>query len=445
MRKRLISMLMLIGMLVALVVPMAVPVMAQTASIDQIRFPAPPNFVLNTGADTELFWWKITGLANSTPVKMVHSTRGPGIAGPVFHTEEWDIRGMTLPIFNVENTAADKDAAHGDETTPNFAHSWQVPAGTAPGVYFSRVEYYSEEVSGDPPTEGLFDSASEISFLIEQPWQLFKYNDLNGDGNYDPGEGETGLDGWHFTVSGPGGYAAAGDTSGGGFLVLPNATEAGAYTVTETLQANWVNTDPGDLVPPITKTVNVPGDLPPADPTVRLGNMLLAPDTIVTISANPTSVEDGGGPVTLVVTELNNGQVPLTNVHVDVTSALPAPWDSFTVSKAGPNPAGTAFGGDVGDDDVLSPGELWNWTIPNVMVTATTTFVAIGHGLDPSGADVTYSAEHPFERAEARVDVNPPKQLPASTNTGIAIMVGGFAAVIGLLLYRRTRRSNQSS
>jgi len=437
MRKRLLSILMLIGMLVLLIGPMAVPASA-SALITQERDPSPPAFLLNTGADTELFWWTVT--FDTTPVLVTHNIYNP--SNVIVHTHNFPIPGASSPYYNEE----DPTGTHQGDGNPTFAHQALIPAGAAPGTYTSRVRFYSEEVLlGEQPNDTNWEAESALTFFVQQPWQVFKYNDLNKDGNYDPGEGEVGLDGWHFEVSGPGGYADSGNTSGGGFLVLDNAIVAGAYTVTETLLANWVNTDPGDNTPPITKTVNIPADLPSADPTVRFGNAQLVPDTIVTISANPNQLPDGGGPVTLVVTELNNGDLPLTSVHVDVTSSLPAPWNSFTLSKAGPNPAGTIFAGDTGNDGVLSANELWNWTIPNVMVTASTNFIAIGHGLDPSGADVTFNDAHPFERASVPVTVNPPVQLPSSTNTGIGILIGSFAIIMALFVYRRTRHSNQLS
>jgi hypothetical protein len=112
-----------------------------------------------------------------------------------------------------------------------------VPAGARPGTYLSRVSFFTEESLNDGqggqevPDEDLpgvnYDSQAAQIFDIKQPMQIFKYNDLNGNGAFNgthgpPPTGEPGLNDWHFTVTGPGGYSFNGDTSGAnpGFLAL---------------------------------------------------------------------------------------------------------------------------------------------------------------------------------------------------------------------------------
>jgi hypothetical protein len=89
-----------------------------------------------------------------------------------------------------------------------------------------------------------FEDTATVTFVNVQDiggLEIFKFNDLDGDGVYDPGDGETGLDGWHFEVTGP--MNMNGDTSGGGYLVF-NSIPTGDYDITETLQSGWTNTTP---------------------------------------------------------------------------------------------------------------------------------------------------------------------------------------------------------
>jgi hypothetical protein len=72
--------------------------------------------------------------------------------------------------------------------------------------------------------------------------QIFKFNDLNEDGVYDPPE-ETPLANWHYTITGPEEYNESGYIDDSGLLTLEGLTP-GEYTVTETVQAGWnVTTD----------------------------------------------------------------------------------------------------------------------------------------------------------------------------------------------------------
>ncbi len=63
---------------------------------------------------------------------------------------------------------------------------------------------------------------------------------------------------------------------------------------------------------------------------------------------------------------------------------------------------------DSGDDGdgILNPGEIWSWTVDQT-IESDTTFVAIGHGLDTTGTDITYP-DYPEERAEVTVPVGSP-------------------------------------
>ena len=98
----------------------------------------------------------------------------------------------------------------------------------------------------DLPATVVFDTTVIVTFVNEpEPGDLtiVKYNDLNGNGAYD---GEPGLDGWDFDISGP--INTSNTTSGGGIITL-SGIPSGVYTVEETLEAGWANTDPGGSAP----------------------------------------------------------------------------------------------------------------------------------------------------------------------------------------------------
>jgi hypothetical protein len=80
--------------------------------------------------------------------------------------------------------------------------------------------------------------------------QIFKYNDINENGQHDAGE--PGIPNWHFEVTGPESFSD--DTDASGYINRSPITP-GSYQVTETLQAGWTCSDPG---PGLMKTVTVP-------------------------------------------------------------------------------------------------------------------------------------------------------------------------------------------
>jgi len=67
--------------------------------------------------------------------------------------------------------------------------------------------------------------------------EIFKFDDLDGDGVYDPLDGETPLSGWDFDVAGLGG-PYSGTTDANGLYTLTNLG-AGLYTVEETVKVGW--------------------------------------------------------------------------------------------------------------------------------------------------------------------------------------------------------------
>jgi hypothetical protein len=100
--------------------------------------------------------------------------------------------------------------------------------------------------TANPQTGTVSDSVGKrLNFGNRQPsiLQVFKFNDLNGNGVYDP-SGETPLANWHYTITGPGGYSSSGDTNNLGLLTKTSlgGLVPGDYTVTETVQAGWTVT-----------------------------------------------------------------------------------------------------------------------------------------------------------------------------------------------------------
>ncbi len=111
------------------------------------------------------------------------------------------------------------------------------------------------------------------------------------------------------------------------------------------------------------------------------------PDTSVGVSALPTPPVCAGTMVTLTITETNNNALydSLTSPYVELL-ADGSPMGVSPLTKA----SSEFQGGDTNGNDVLDPGETWEWEV-DVTPTATTLYTAIGHGTDPvSGDDVTW-------------------------------------------------------
>lgn len=87
--------------------------------------------------------------------------------------------------------------------------------------------------------------------------QITKYNDLNQNGNQDTGEG--GLGGWHFSVRDALNVVVATGITDGTGMVSFEDLPVGNYTVCETQQVGWVNTDPGLDPPCETFAIGTPG------------------------------------------------------------------------------------------------------------------------------------------------------------------------------------------
>lgn len=96
-----------------------------------------------------------------------------------------------------------------------------------------------------------------------------KYNDIDGNGVFDGAD--TGLNDWEINVYSGGGLYGSGLTDIDGYVQW-NAVAPGAYQVCETLQTDWINTDPGGGE--VCKTVHVGGA---EITTVLIGNVYSPP------------------------------------------------------------------------------------------------------------------------------------------------------------------------
>jgi len=498
-----------IAMLMLLVGMIVQPAFA--ATINQARDPSPAAYVLNDGSATELFWWEVTW--DSTPTYLSHTIEDP--LGNVLETHGWDISSAPDPPPSLFNPEDPTGVNYGNALVPGSAHPWPVPAGARPGTYTSRVRFYSEEVSGTsiPPANLLdFESESAVTFFVRQPWQIFKYNDLNGNGVFnDPPE--TGLDGWDFTVTAPGvttpfpgsSHTFNGTTSGGGYLVLPDVATAGTYVITETLETGWKNTDPGG-VSPWHKDIVVPDDLYPAAgiPTVLFGNEELGSldifkfndldnDGIFDVGEPPLS----GWSFTITGPDAYNsngvtdiaGMITKTNLepgNYEVTETVQPDWNCTTLNpqtKAVTTGAVThyQFGNhrplgslqifkfrDVVADGVYNPvdGETplqgWSFSItgPGGYISGGVTDAAglidrvnlipgnyiVTEAEQPNWTCTTDNPQNKAVVAEQTTyyefgNFEETVRVPASSATGLWIMIAGFGAFIAIFGLWRTRRS----
>jgi len=227
----------------------------------------------------------------------------------------------------------------------------------------------------------------------------YKFNDLNANGVWDVGE--PGLNGWTINLVGSSiddkGHAHAvsmstvtaddGDGNPGyySFTALP-----GNYTVSEVLQPGWAQTYPGGAGTYVISLGNGQLDL-----DNNFGNVQYVPDISITKSADIDEfcLSDPPVPAPVTYTYLveNKGNEPLENVDVtDDTCSSP-----------------TYQSGDDGDDDILSPGEIWTYQCTTVLNDATTnTGTVVAYGVF-TGTEVTDSDTAFVDVVDLAVTVDP--------------------------------------
>ena len=206
---------------------------------------SPPS-VLNDGTGVMNFNWDISDWAveyhawyysfsilkpDTTVLYSQDSLAGdifPGIIGPLVSVD-----GMT-----------GGPAVHILQPESPSAHTWTVPAGTPAGGYTARIEFWTHEWYDEYAT---YEASMDVSFGVLQAvgeLVVFKYNDLNGNGDWDGGE--PGVQDFTFDITGPENYLDQ-VTDANGLITLSDIP-IGDYTVTEEspLPAGWVKTEPAD-------------------------------------------------------------------------------------------------------------------------------------------------------------------------------------------------------
>ena len=133
----------------------------------------------------------------------------------------------------------------------------------------------------------------------------------------------------------------------------------------------------------ITATTNYSGGISHANsgdttpgPVLGTSKLLtvIHPSTDLTKEVDQDSVVSGTE-VTYTYTETNDGDVDLINVSVDDDTCSPVTYVS----------------GDDGNDGIMSPDETWVFEC-SMVINEDTINTAVGHGEDPNGNDVTWTA-----------------------------------------------------
>jgi uncharacterized repeat protein (TIGR01451 family) len=168
---------------------------------------------------------------------------------------------------------------------------------------------------------------------------------------------------------------------------------------------------------------------------------VIRPDTKVTIVDAPATVVSGQE-FDLTITEENTGFDELTSPYVEI-------WKDgapFATLAAPPT------SGDTDGDDILDADETWSWTIQDVSITETTTFVALGFGTDPLGDEVSYAADYLDERdevtvtaLEAGIGIEKYVSVDEGTNWLEADTGPGPTAVVGNEVWFKVRVCNNST
>jgi len=179
----------------------------------------------------------------------------PQVGNLVIH-KATDPTGMEADwTFSISGPTSDSDSTDGGTVTfsgiPVGSYDIQesIKAGWVCTEIYEDVVGDGLDYDGDPDDGHIEDvdvvigATTHVYYTNQQlgAIRIFKYNDENNNGTQDGLE--AGLAGWDFTVSGVSGTWT---TDGGGYVTVPNLTP-GSYTVTETLKAYWVNTEPGVL------------------------------------------------------------------------------------------------------------------------------------------------------------------------------------------------------
>jgi len=159
----------------------------------------------------------------------------------------------------------------------------------------------------------------------------------------------------------------------------------GTYKVAES--------DPGIAWTVSNMTGNV--NVEPYTPTLRtITNTIKLPNTLASLSSNVQETTANGN-VILTISDINNGEVPLTAEHMHVylnnIEATGSPvFSPLTKTSL------SFVGGDTGNDGIMGVGETWTWVV-TISINTETTFRIVGHSTDPLGNPVDGDNGYPSE------------------------------------------------
>jgi uncharacterized repeat protein (TIGR01451 family) len=244
-------------------------------------------------------------------------------------------------------------------------NSTTIPLAWGPGLgasYVSGGPYHFRLDQLDGASLGAQDNPIKGADILERVGAIVahKFNDLNGNGVQDAGEGD--LEGWTMTLyegSGCNGTLVDSGTTGNDGNVVFDGLQAGTYSVKEDLKDYWANSTALCQQ----ATVNV-GETA----TLDFGNVELVPDIDVEKTASPTSGAASTN-VTFTITVENTGDLTLDPVKV--VDTIPA---GMSYVSAGTSPAP--------DSSTENPNGTWTVTWNNI------------GSLDPGDTTTIYLVAH---------------------------------------------------
>jgi uncharacterized repeat protein (TIGR01451 family) len=200
-----------LSLLTALLAGLALPSLASAIGISLDRSPAPPQ-AIQRGVGTETFNFTITyqTIADSWTMRVTDPS------GVVQQPTGASVAGQPSPING----------------TGQFSPS----AGAPLGRYRSTVDFFSTPASLESSAFVTFDVADQLGTL-----QLVKYEDVNGNGNREPGE--PGVPGWVFRLTNPQGNPSVTSTGADGSATIPGVP-AGTWQVAEVVDPAWAAITP---------------------------------------------------------------------------------------------------------------------------------------------------------------------------------------------------------
>ncbi len=287
-------------------------------------------------------------------------------------------------------------------TGPKGAACTLVPVGAYTMTEQPQADWVNTDPVGTPakPYTVGADQVVNLSFGNQRvpppPGRVcvVKYNDLNGNGQRDPGEAP--LAGVAIRITdASGAVVAQGVTDAQGEFCSPATLEAGTYTVGETVPPGWTNTDPGGIQP-VEAVIVTPGQTV----TATFGNRTNPPPPQFSIEkfddSGPTDCGPNGvnNPCVFRIRITNTGTVPY---------AGPAAFtDSMRILTL-PPPA-TAM-------SLISVGQAgWTCSATGAPMTCTGPLnLAAGQSVDIA---LTFNFSHPVRPTRNCVTMTAPAVLP---------------------------------